>query len=201
MQWSEACAGEGFHSNPTNSRWCFCVAYLDWFLHRLCEFVAETVRINHAINVTWDDVVRAQLSSGTLVSDHKYQQPQPRTAGKAENYQLMAGGRSMPMLCIPRHRVAVIIPFRARDQHLTSFINHLYPFLRSQLLDFIIVVVEQVCVTLGDLFIQVLAYMMHTLSQVSYGCGVIPHIRCTFQLGSCQIYFPRRPSQKVWPKV
>ena len=56
----------------------------------------------------------------------------------------MPGGRLMPLGCIPRHRVALIVPFRARDQHLTYFVNHLYPFLRSQLLDFIIIVVEQV---------------------------------------------------------
>jgi len=121
------------------------------FLREICEFVEEKVRINHATNLTWDDVIRAQVSLGTLLvsslPDHQYQQPQLRT-GKAESYQTRPGGRSIPAWCIPRHRVAVIVSFRARDQHLTSFISHLHPFLRSQLLDFIIVVVEQVCLIL-----------------------------------------------------
>ena len=119
-------------------------------LRGLCKFVEEKLPVNHATNLTWDDVIRAQVSLGMLpVSshpDHQYQQPQSMT-GKAETYQyqVMPGGRSIPAWCIPRHRVAVIVSFRARDQHLTSFIGHLHPFLRSQLLDFIIIVVQQVC--------------------------------------------------------
>jgi len=103
--------------------------------------------VNRDGNLTWDEVVRSQVSSGMLLAphlpQHEHQQRQHRT-GKAETDQLMPGGRLVPLWCIPRHRVAVIVPFRARDQHLTYFINHLHPFLRSQLLDFVIVVVEQV---------------------------------------------------------
>jgi len=117
------------------------------FLRRLCEFVEEPVQINREQNLTWDDVVRAQVSSGTLLTPRLpgQEHDQPRHLnGKAKTHQLMPGGRLMPLGCIPRHRVAVIVPFRARDQHLTYFVNHLYPFLRSQLIDFIIIVVEQV---------------------------------------------------------
>jgi len=111
------------------------------------RFVEEPVQINRERNLTWDDVVRAQVSSGTLLTPRlpgqELELPQQRTH-KAETHQRMPGGRLMPLGCIPRHRVAVIVPFRARDQHLTSFVYHLHPFLRSQLLDFIIIVVEQV---------------------------------------------------------
>jgi len=105
------------------------------------------VPINRERNLTWDDVVRTQVSSGTLLTPRlpRQEHDQPRHLnGKAKTHQLMPGGRLMPLGCIPRHRVALIVPFRARDQHLTYFVNHLYPFLRSQLLDFIIIVVEQV---------------------------------------------------------
>jgi len=111
------------------------------------RFVEEPVQINRERNLTWDDVLRAQVSSRTLLTPRlpgqQLELPQQRT-DKAETHQLMPGGRLMPLGCIPRHRVAVIVPFRARDQHLTYFVNHLYPFLRSQLIDFIIIVVEQV---------------------------------------------------------
>jgi len=117
------------------------------FLQRICEFAEETMRVIDDGNLTWDDVVRSQVSSGTLLAPHLPQdehQQQKHGTRKAETDQLMPGGRSVPLWCIPRHRIAVVVPFRARDQHLTYFINHLHPFLRSQLLDFVIVVVEQV---------------------------------------------------------
>jgi len=135
-------------------------------LRGLCKFVEEKLPVNHATNLTWDDVIRAQVSLGMLpVSshpDHQYQQPQSMT-GKAETYQyqVMPGGRSIPAWCIPRHRVAVIVSFRARDQHLTSFIGHLHPFLRSQLLDFIIIVVQQV----GLCLCLILMSFQHLLSR------------------------------------
>lgn len=109
--------------------------------------VEDTVLVHDDGNLTWDDVIRSQLSSLTLLAPHLPQnehQQRQHGMGKADRDQLMPGGRSVPLWCIPRHRVAVIVPFRARDQHLTYFVNHLHPFLRSQLLDFVIVVVEQV---------------------------------------------------------
>jgi len=114
-------------------------------------YTEQPVRISRERNVTWDDVVRDQLSSGTLVvasADHEHERPPrppPRHPNrKSPTHRLLAGGRALPLGCIARHRVAVIVPFRARHQHLTAFVAHLHPFLRSQLLDFIIVVVEQV---------------------------------------------------------
>jgi len=113
-------------------------------------YTEQPVWINRERNVTWDDVVRAQLSSGSLVvasADHEHERPPPpprHPNRKSPTHRLMAGGRALPLGCIARHRVAVIVPFRARHQHLTAFVAHLHPFLRSQLLDFVIVVVEQV---------------------------------------------------------
>jgi len=103
------------------------------------------LRVNHDVNISWNDVVHSQVSSEMLRDSHllfdQHHQPQQMIE---KSHQLMPGGRWMPLWCIPRQRIAVIVPFRAREQHLITFINHLHPFLRSQLLDFIIVVVEQV---------------------------------------------------------
>ncbi len=66
---------------------------------------------------------------------------------------LELGGRWTPRHCRPRHRVAIIIPYRDRDAHLRILLNQLHPFLQKQLLEYRVYVSEQVrtCVMYGDL--------------------------------------------------
>ena len=54
------------------------------------------------------------------------------------------GGYYHPPKCVARHRVAIVIPFRDRDRHLTLLLNHVLPILRRQLLEFQVYVIEQV---------------------------------------------------------
>lgn len=56
----------------------------------------------------------------------------------------LPGGRWVPDWCQPRHRIAVLIPFRNRQRHLRIFIPHMRQFLQRQLVDYTIYVVEQV---------------------------------------------------------
>ncbi|KAK3577460.1 hypothetical protein CHS0354_032311 [Potamilus streckersoni] len=60
-----------------------------------------------------------------------------------ENNDILPGGKYRPSECIARHRVAVIIPFRNRYQHLVILLKILLPVLKRQQLDFRIFVVEQ----------------------------------------------------------
>lgn len=53
------------------------------------------------------------------------------------------GGSFSPSFCLPRHRVAIIIPYRDRLEHLQILLYHLHPILRRQLLEYRIYVVEQ----------------------------------------------------------
>ena len=53
------------------------------------------------------------------------------------------GGWWKPEHCIPRHRVAVIVPFRDRDQHLYIFLRHLHNILKRQELSYRILIIEQ----------------------------------------------------------
>ncbi|XP_029635517.2 beta-1,4-N-acetylgalactosaminyltransferase bre-4 [Octopus sinensis] len=62
---------------------------------------------------------------------------------KLMNPALRSGGSWKPAHCISRHRVAIIIPYRDRHQHLLTLLYHLLPMLRRQQLDFRIFVVEQ----------------------------------------------------------
>lgn len=56
---------------------------------------------------------------------------------------IKAGGTHRPIQCHSRHKVAVIIPFRDRDQQLPVLLNHLHPILQRQQLDYTIYLVEQ----------------------------------------------------------
>ena len=62
-----------------------------------------------------------------------------------EKYRLTlkAGGRYHPPYCRSHHKVAIIIPYRDRQEHLHVFLQHMHPFLQRQQLDYGIFVVEQ----------------------------------------------------------
>uniref|UniRef100_A0A0B7B315 Beta-1,4-galactosyltransferase n=1 Tax=Arion vulgaris TaxID=1028688 RepID=A0A0B7B315_9EUPU len=53
------------------------------------------------------------------------------------------GGRIRPRNCVPRERLAVIIPFRNRYQHLYILLLNLIPFLQRQMTDATIFIIEQ----------------------------------------------------------
>lgn len=53
------------------------------------------------------------------------------------------GGRGYPTDCLARYRVAIIIPFRDRPQHLQTLLYNLHPMLLRQQIDYQIFIVEQ----------------------------------------------------------
>ncbi|XGW05304.1 hypothetical protein V3C99_016014 [Haemonchus contortus] len=57
---------------------------------------------------------------------------------------LKPGGHYIPDGCKPMNRVAIIIPFRDRESHLHILLNNMHPFLTKQMLDYSIIVVEQI---------------------------------------------------------
>ncbi|KAG9330887.1 hypothetical protein JZ751_021814 [Albula glossodonta] len=56
---------------------------------------------------------------------------------------LLAGGKWTPTDCIPRWKVAILVPFRNRHEHLPILLRHLIPMLQRQRLQFGIYVIEQ----------------------------------------------------------
>lgn len=56
---------------------------------------------------------------------------------------LKPGGHGAPDNCFVRKRVAIVIPFRCRSEHLLLFLQHMHPFLHRQQLDYTIYVIEQ----------------------------------------------------------
>ncbi|KAK7485979.1 hypothetical protein BaRGS_00022731 [Batillaria attramentaria] len=73
--------------------------------------------------------------------------PDPNTT-VALNPGLEPGGHYHPPDCRARHRVAIIVPYRNRLQHLHALLHHLHPILRRQLLDYFILVVEMAMPTM-----------------------------------------------------
>ncbi|XP_052751214.1 beta-1,4-N-acetylgalactosaminyltransferase bre-4-like isoform X2 [Galleria mellonella] len=57
--------------------------------------------------------------------------------------EVACGGKYSPPYCTARHKVAIIVPFRDRKQHLAIFLNHMHPFLMKQEIDYGIFIVEQ----------------------------------------------------------
>lgn len=61
-----------------------------------------------------------------------------------QHSELGAGGTWGPNRCEPRFKIAIIVPFRDRSEHLKVFLNHMHPFLQRQNFYYRIIVVEQV---------------------------------------------------------
>lgn len=59
------------------------------------------------------------------------------------NPHVRPGGVYVPTDCIPRSKVAIIIPFRNRTSHLETLLYHLHPLLQRQQICYSIYVIEQ----------------------------------------------------------
>ena len=73
------------------------------------------------------------------------------TKQESNHPELMAGGRWRPTDCLSRHRVAILVPYRSRDEHLHIFMNNMHSFLQRQQVDYGIYVIEQVRQRFNDL--------------------------------------------------
>ncbi|KAL4641569.1 beta-1,4-galactosyltransferase 1-like [Arapaima gigas] len=62
---------------------------------------------------------------------------------RSENPRLSSGGRYKPTDCIALQKVAMIIPFRNRDEHLKFWLYYLHPILQRQQLDYGVYVINQ----------------------------------------------------------
>lgn len=69
--------------------------------------------------------------------------PLPIGEMELQQRELEPGGMWSPSSCQPRQRVAIIIPFRDREEHLMLLLNILHPMLQRQMLHYTIFVIEQ----------------------------------------------------------
>lgn len=62
---------------------------------------------------------------------------------REQNPRLSSGGRYRPVECVALTKVAMIIPFRHRDEHLKYWLYYLHPILQRQQLDYGVYVINQ----------------------------------------------------------
>lgn len=62
------------------------------------------------------------------------------------NYEIRMGGWWSPSNCQARHKIAIIIPYRDRIDHLITLLSYLHPILQRQQLEYKIYVTEQVTI-------------------------------------------------------
>ena len=70
--------------------------------------------------------------------------PSEVSTPKNDAYDVRFNGIWRPITCVARQRVAVIVPYRDREEHLGIFLGHMHNFLQKQMLEYAIIIVEQV---------------------------------------------------------
>lgn len=63
---------------------------------------------------------------------------------RRQNPAVERGGRFKPSQCEALQKVAIIIPFRRREEHLKYWLHYLHPILQRQQLDYGVYVINQV---------------------------------------------------------
>ena len=59
-----------------------------------------------------------------------------------QNPDLQLGGNFKPLTCVARHKIAIVIPYRDREEHLAVLLAHIHPMLQKQQLDYTVFVVS-----------------------------------------------------------
>lgn len=68
----------------------------------------------------------------------------PMSQLEKELPDILPGGHFRPPDCRSRHRVAIIVPYRDREEHLRAFLHNVHPILSRQQIDYAIFVIEEV---------------------------------------------------------
>ncbi|XP_046361309.2 beta-1,4-galactosyltransferase 4-like [Haliotis rufescens] len=88
-------------------------------------------------------------------------------------YPSHSGDRYRPERCRSKQRLAVIIPYRDREQHLVILLNNLIPFLNKQQADFTIFVAEQAPGGTFNRGLMINAGVAASLREDNFTCFVI----------------------------
>uniref|UniRef100_A0A8C0BDE9 Beta-1,4-galactosyltransferase n=1 Tax=Buteo japonicus TaxID=224669 RepID=A0A8C0BDE9_9AVES len=88
--------------------------------------------------------LRSASSNGVFGALHvEFSQPVNLEEVARINPEVKAGGRFAPKDCIALQKVAIIIPFRNREEHLKYWLYYLHPILQRQQLDYGVYVINQ----------------------------------------------------------
>ncbi|CAF1651326.1 unnamed protein product [Rotaria magnacalcarata] len=118
-----------------------------------------------------------------------------------KNYSsVKSGGQWSPSHCIARHRVAIIIPYRDRYEHLVTLLYYLHPIFQRQELDYKIYVSEQTGNGTYNKAVLMNAAFIYASSEYDFQCFVFHDVDLIPEddrnMYSCPI-FPRHMSVAV----
>lgn len=74
----------------------------------------------------------------------EFSSPMSMERVQRENPDVSLGGKYTPPDCLPRQKVAILIPFRHREHHLKYWLHYLHPILRRQKVAYGIYIINQV---------------------------------------------------------
>ncbi|XP_006143293.2 beta-1,4-galactosyltransferase 1 [Tupaia chinensis] len=94
----------------------------------------------------------------------------------ATNPAVKTGGRHTPKDCISPHKVAIIIPFRNRQEHLKYWLYYLHPVLQRQQLDYGIYVINQAGETMFNRAKLLNVGFREALKDYDYNCFVFSDV-------------------------
>ncbi|XP_010714514.2 beta-1,4-galactosyltransferase 2 [Meleagris gallopavo] len=81
------------------------------------------------------------LAVGRLLIE--FSSPMSMERVQRENPDVSLGGKYTPPDCLPRQKVAILIPFRHREHHLKYWLHYLHPILRRQKVAYGIYIINQ----------------------------------------------------------
>ncbi|XP_012882098.1 PREDICTED: beta-1,4-galactosyltransferase 1 [Dipodomys ordii] len=93
-----------------------------------------------------------------------------------QNPEVKMGGRHKPKDCISPHKVAIIIPFRNRQEHLRYWLYYLHPILQRQQLDYGIYVINQAGDTIFNRAKLLNIGFREALKDYDYNCFVFSDV-------------------------
>ncbi|XP_048218377.1 beta-1,4-galactosyltransferase 1 [Perognathus longimembris pacificus] len=93
-----------------------------------------------------------------------------------QNPEVKMGGRHSPEDCISPHKVAIIIPFRNRQEHLKYWLYYLHPILQRQQLDYGIYVINQAGETMFNRAKLLNIGFKEALKDYDYNCFVFSDV-------------------------
>ncbi|XP_022094521.1 uncharacterized protein LOC110981330 isoform X2 [Acanthaster planci] len=107
------------------------------------ELIREIVSIsNHDLPGLRGAGVHTPEGSSSAGSVHLIDGLSPRAVQNGD-YRYLPGGHWRPADCIPRWKVAIVVPYRNRTIQLSLFLRYMIPFLQKQRLEFAIYIVNQ----------------------------------------------------------
>jgi beta-1,4-galactosyltransferase 1 len=117
------------------------------------------------------------------------------------NYShVRSGGQWSPSHCLARHRVAIIIPYRDRFEHLVTLLYYLHPILQRQELDYKIYISEQAGNGTYNKGVLMNAAFIYASSEYDFQCFVFHDVDLIPEddrnMYSCPIY-PRHMSVAI----